>query len=410
LGVDFRYLKKFKYKYPNRKLYSLIDKVYDLRTLKEAWERIEKNQGCAGIDGVTIQQFKSNLKRHLREIHRELKTGRYTPPPVLRKYIPKKDGKLRPLGIPTIKDRIVQQAVKMVLEPIFEVKFLDCSYGYRPNRSAQQAMKKLEYYRTGKAYRWTLDGDIKGFFDNVDHDIMIGLVAKEISDGQVLDLITKWLKAGVITEGKQEESKIGTPQGGVISPLLANIYLHEFDVYMIERKHNLIRYADDFVVVCTYKGRAQKALEDAKEMLSKLKLQLHPEKTRIVHSEEMQFLGFRIGGKGNGGMKPTQEAVTKLKQKVKEATARNRTTPVDEIVRKTNAAIIGWGHYYKIGTVGRLYPKLDQYIRTRLRIYIEKKVSRHSHQRLSNYTLGVKYGLKSLGHLFKQYQQNSQSV
>lgn len=410
MEVDFGYLKEFRKRFLSRKLYSVIDKVYDLETLQEAWKRVYSNRGCAGVDKVTIWEFKRNEERYLQELHRALKTGRYTPPPVLRKYIPKRDGKLRSLGIPTVKDRVAQQAVKMVLEPVFERKFLECSYGYRTGRNAHQAIRKLRYYRTQRNYRWIVDGDIKGFFDNVDHEIMISLVAREISDGRILDLISRWLKAGVMRDGKEEQTEIGTPQGGVISPLLANIYLHEFDRCMLERKFNLIRYADDFVIICSTEKRVKKALAEAKKILAKLKLQLHSGKTRIVHTEEMQFLGFTIGGNNRRGMKPREEAITKFKERIKVFTRRHKTIPVKDIVRRMNALISGWGHYYKIGSVSEVFRKLDIYLRKRLRIYIEKKISEHSHQRLSNHTLRKEYGLKSLTYLLKLYRQDSHSV
>lgn len=403
MEIDFGYLKDFKYRYPNRKLYSLMDKVWDSKTLEEAWKRVYANKGCAGVDKITILEFRCREKHHLREIQHELKTGRYEPLPVLRKHIPKRDGKLRPLGVPAIKDRIVQQAVRMVLEPVFEMKFLDCNYGYRTGRNAHQAIKRLDYYRTGKNHRWILDGDIKGFFDNVDHELLVSFVAEEISDSKVLNLITKWLKAGVMIEGKGEETRIGTPQGGVISPLLANIYLHEFDKYMTERGHNLIRYADDFVVICSTKKRAEKALSEAKAILGRLKLKLHPEKTRIVHIEKMQFLGFSMGGNKQRGIKPRDEAVKEFRHKIKEMTRRHKTLPVKEVIRCANRLINGWGHYYKIGKVKVVFRNLDIYVRKRFRIYIEKKISAHSRQRLSNYTLAKEYGLKSLSYLYDKH-------
>ncbi len=403
MEIDFGYLKDFKYRYPNRKFYSLMDKVWDSETLEEAWKRVYANKGCAGVDEMTLREFKSNEKHYLWELHRALRTGRYEPLPVLRKQIPKRDGQLRPLGVPTIKDRIVQQAVKMVIEPVFEMKFLDCNYGYRTGRNAHQAIKRLDYYRTAKNHRWILDGDIKGFFDNVNHELLIRFVAKEISDGKLLNLITRWLKAGVMIDGREKETKIGTPQGGVISPLLANIYLHEFDKYMSEQGFNLIRYADDFVIICSTRKRAEKALAEAKVILGRLKLELHPEKTRIVHLEEMQFLGFRMGGNNRRGIKPRDEAMKEFKQKVKEMTRRYKTIPVKDVVRSANRLINGWGHYYKIGKVKELFRHLDVYIRKRFRIYIEKKISVHSRQRLSNHTLRKEYGLKSLSYLYDNY-------
>jgi len=246
----FEYLKKFREHFPGRKFFQLIDKIYDMGNLKDAWKKVKFNKGCAGIDKQSINDFQKQSEQYLREIQRAVKNGIYEATPVLRKFIPKGDGKLRPLGIPTVKDRILQQATKNVIEQIFEMKFLDCSYGYRPDKSAHQAVEQIRKY-VEQGYTWVIDADVEKFFDSVDHKLMMSFVAEEISDGKVLNLIESWLKAGVMNEGEIEETTEGTPQGGVISPLLANIYLHEMDK-QVTRLYGvrMVRYADDGAPRC----------------------------------------------------------------------------------------------------------------------------------------------------------------
>jgi RNA-directed DNA polymerase len=228
-----------------KKHHSLIDKVWNWSNLNEAWEKVKQNRGAGGIDEVSIAEFERNLEQNLNEIQRLLRQDRYKPNPVKRVYIPKPDGKRRPLGIPTIRDRVVQQALKNVIEPIFEAEFLDSSFGYRPEKSAKQAIEQTEEVRD-EGHEWVVDADIKAFFDMVNHEKLIDAVAERISDGRVLRLIRSFLEAEVMEEGQGlTESVIGVPQGGVISPLLANIYLHYFDVKMAELGYEVIRYADD---------------------------------------------------------------------------------------------------------------------------------------------------------------------
>jgi group II intron reverse transcriptase/maturase len=241
----FEYLKRFREHFPERKFFQLIDKIYDMGNLRDAWKQVKSNKGCAGIDKQSITDFQKQSEQHLKEIKRDVKNGVYKAAPVLRKFIPKGDGNLRPLGIPTVKDRVLQQATKNVIEQIFEMKFLSCSYGYRPDKSAHQAVKQIRKH-IQQGYTWVIDADVKRFFDSVDHKLMMGFVAEEISDGKILGLIESWLTAGVMNKGEIEETTIGTPQGGVISPLLANIYLHEMDK-QIDRLNGIrmVRYADD---------------------------------------------------------------------------------------------------------------------------------------------------------------------
>jgi RNA-directed DNA polymerase len=228
-----------------RKVHSLIDKVWNWKNLNEAWKKVKKNKGVAGIDKVTIDEFERNLEQNLNEIQRLLRQDKYEPTPVNRIYIPKSDGKQRPLGIPIVRDRVVQQALKNVIEPIFEAEFLDSSFGYRAGRSAKQAIEQIEAVRD-EGHEWVLDADIKAFFDTVNHEILMDAVAERISDGRVLRLIRAFLKADIMEQGLGlRENVIGTPQGGVISPLLANIYLHYFDERMAELGYEVVRYADD---------------------------------------------------------------------------------------------------------------------------------------------------------------------
>ena len=282
----FEYLKKFREKFPNRKFYQLIDKIYDINNLEDAWNKVKANKGCAGVDKQSISDFQPRRDLHFKELQRTIKKGTYRATPVLRKYIPKSDGKLRPLGIPTVKDRVLQQATKNVIEPVFEMKFMDCSYGFRPDKNAHQAIVQIRNYLQ-QGFTWIIDADIKSFFDSVDHNLLMSFVAGEISDGKVLGLIEGWLKAGVMTEGKIDETNKGTPQGGVISPLLANVYLHEMDKAITKWVNvRLVRYADDFVIMCKTGWMAKKAMERLKKLLGELKLQLSETKTQIVNSEE----------------------------------------------------------------------------------------------------------------------------
>ena len=292
----YEYLRKFRKHFPNRKFFQLIDKVYEMNNLNEAWKKVKSNKGCAGIDKQSISDFQKQSEVYLREIQRAVKNGMYEPMPTLRKFIPKSDKRLRPLGIPTVKDRVLQQAAKNVIEQIFEMKFLDCSYGYRPDRNVQQAVKQIKNY-IEQGYTWVIDADVEKFFDSVDHKLLMSFIAEEISDGKVLNLIEAWLKAGVINRGKQEETPVGTPQGGVISPLLANIYLHEMDEHITKIDSiRIVRYADDFVILCKTKEDAEKAMEQVKDILTRLKLRLNKTKTKIVNVNRgnVKFLGFKL--------------------------------------------------------------------------------------------------------------------
>jgi len=400
----FEYLKRFREHFPERKFFQLIDKIYNMDNLENAWKQVKSNKGCAGIDKQSIQDFQRHSDQHLREIQRAVRNGTYKATPVLRMFIPKRDGRFRPLGIPTVKDRVLQQATKNVIETIFEMKFLDCSYGYRPDKSAHQAVEQIRNY-IQQGYWWVIDADVERFFDSVDHTLLMSLVAEEISDGKVLGLVEAWLTAGVMNQGEIEETNVGTPQGGVISPLLANIYLHELDKQVTKLEEvRLVRYADDMVILCKTKKEAERTLKQVEEILAGLKLRLNKEKTKIVNvnKESFGFLGFKFKrGRGIVFVGPRKEAIRKFKDTVRTVTGRRRPLKPEEMMGELNSVIRGWGNYFKIGDVKKLYTRLDKWIRMKVRTYIEKKKSNYAKQRLSKYVLKSRYNLASLTTLIK---------
>lgn len=395
----YEYLRKFRKHFPNRKFFQLIDKVYEMKNLREAWKKVKSNKGCAGIDKQSISDFQKQSEMFLSEIQRAVKNETYEPCPTLRKFIPKGENKVRPLGIPTVKDRILQQATKNVMEQIFEMKFLDCSYGYRPGRNAQQAVKEIKNC-IEQGYIWVIDADVQKFFDSVDHELLMSFIAEEISDGKVLNLIESWLKAGVMNQGKHEETMVGTPQGGVISPLLANIYLHEMDEQITKIDSiRLVRYADDFVILCRTKEQAEKAMKRVINMLNKLKLQLNKTKTKIVNvnRESFEFLGFKLKRAcGKVFITPKKDAIKKFKETIRIITWRNQPAKPEEVAGRLNSVIRGWGNYYKIGNIKRIFERLDCWIRTRMRTFIEKKKSCYAKARIPNRVLKSEYKLASL--------------
>jgi len=300
------------------------------------------------------------------------------------------------LGIPIIRDRVVQQALKNVIEPIFETEFLDSSFGYRAGRSAKQAIEQIEAIRD-EGHEWVLDADIKAFFDTVNHEKLMDAVAERISDGRVLRLIRAFLKADIMEQGLGlRENVIGTPQGGVISPLLANIYLHYFDERMAELGYEVVRYADDFLVLCEDEEEAKEAITHVKEILDALKLTLHPEKTMIKNfSEGVDFLGFTVYIEHKV---PRKEAVKKYKDAVRRVTRRNLPINLEMVIGNLNPIVVGWGNYFKIANVNGLYVRLDGWTRMRLRAFKEKKKSYLSNTRIRNDFL-KNLGLKSLSTL-----------
>lgn len=329
-----------------RKWYSLIDKIWALPNMEEAFREIKRNKGAAGVDGVTIKAFESRMEGNVRALHGALRTKAYRPKPVKRVYIPKADGTQRPLGIPSAGDRVVQAAVRRILEPIFEEVFLDCSYGFRPGRSAHMALEKIRKDLL-EGYPYVIDADLRAYFDTIPHEKLIDRVREKVVDGRMLDLLRRFLKAGVLEHGSFQLSETGTPQGGVISPLLANIYLHPLDKLMTERGHRITRYADDFVICCKTQKGAERVLKSVVKFLEQeLGLKVHPDKTKNVNSREtpFTFLGYKFW---QYEIYPSDKAKKKFKERVKEITRRNQTVNVGTLVRKTlNPYLRGWANYF----------------------------------------------------------------
>lgn len=375
-----------------RKFHALYDKLSRADILKEAWERVKANRGAGGIDGITLNDVeKYGMEKLLGEIRQMLQQGKYQARPVKRVLIPKPDGKKRPLGIPVIRDRVVQMAAKIVIEPVFEADFRECSYGFRPKRNAHQALEVVRKACNDHGW-WVVDADIQGYFDNISHDKLLKLVETRISDRRILKIIKQWLKAGVMNEGKYEESEIGSPQGGVISPLLANIYLNYLDTVWEKSGQalgRLVRYADDFVIICRTKKDAEHALKLVKTVMQRLELTLHPEKTRLVPmwagQDGFDFLGmhhrgFRMDtGEAKWYQKtyqfPSKKAMKKMRIAVKAELVCRSILKMDikEMVERLNPKIRGWRNYYGLKTAKQWMRKMDWYIFQRFTIWYNKK-------------------------------------
>ena len=352
-----------------RKIYSLIDKIWAPTNLEQAFLDVKRNRGSHGVDNITIKDYEINLEHNLRVLQQSLKDKSYRTKPVRRVYIPKSDGSKRPLGIPTVEDRVVQAAFKRKLEPIFEKKFLPCSFGFRPNKNAHMAIEKIRKDLMD-GYTFVIDADIKTYFDTIPHAKLLAMIKEEVVDGSVLAMIEQFLQSGVLDNGIYYESTTGSPQGGVISPLLANIYLHPLDKMMIERGHRITRYADDFVICCKTEKGAERVLKSVKKLLeTELGLVVHPEKTKIVDNliEPFTFLSYTFRN-GYYHM-PSENSVRKFKEKVKDITKRNLTIGLELFIKeRLNPTLRGWGRYFGIGFSKNLFIKLDAWVRRRLRM------------------------------------------
>lgn len=343
----------------------VLKAIADPANLATAWAKVRANAGAGGVDGQTVAAFAADAERQLGALRRRLLSAeRYVPPPVRRVEIPKPDGRTRPLGIPTVGDRVVQQAVVQVIEPAFEARFTPSSFGYRPGRSAIDAVGWVrEASRRGA--RWVAEFDVVGFFDNLRHPRLLREVAKVIDDPEVLGLIRRWLKAGVLTETGPEAREAGTPQGGVISPLLANIYLHRLDVEVRAAGFRLIRYADDFVILCDRRAEALAADRLVRAILADIGLEVAEAKSRVVKiADGFEFLGFQFQG---GFLRPRPVALTRFKDRVRALTSRRAPVSLQQMIYDLNPTIRGWGNYFVHGNVAKLFDRLDEWIRMRLR-------------------------------------------
>jgi RNA-directed DNA polymerase len=375
------------------KVHSLTGRIDD-RLMREAFKAVKRNRGAAGIDKVSIVMFEENLDDNLDSLQRDLKTrGKFVPKPLRRVWIPKdaKGKKLRPLGIPAVRDRVAQEVVRRLLEPIFEPMFHDCSFGFRPGRSCHMAVERvLSYHKDGD--RVTLDADIAGFFDNIPHKLIVDAVAEEVADGNILNLVKKFLAAGVMDNGVFKPTTIGTPQGGVVSPLLANIVLNKLDWRLDQAGYRFVRYADDFVVVCQDRKQAEAALTLVEAVMTELGLSLSPEKTKIAsYGKGYEFLGFRLSSKSRT-MRP--KSLEKFKTKIREITRRCNNLDANVIV-KLNQVIRGTANYFAtdFSTCIKLYQKLDKWIRMRVRCMKFKRKLSYDNYRMRKGTFDKKLGL-----------------
>jgi len=361
------------------KAHSLTGRI-TLPLLYTAFRAVKRNRGAAGIDKVSIKMFEANLAENLLALERDLKSGSFEPLPLRRKYLDKGGGKLRPLGIPTVRDRVAQEVLRRLLHPIFEPLFHRASFGFRPGRNCHQAVElALTYHEQGDWF--ILDADVVGCFDNLPHSLIKEAVAAQVADGNILNLVEKFLRAGIMEQGVFKPTTVGTPQGGVASPLLANIVLNYLDWQLDKLGYRFVRYADDFVVLCPTRAQAEEAKTQVTQILQQLGLQLSTEKTRITsYGKGYSFLGFVISSRSKR-MRPKSQ--DKFKDKVRELTARKRNLDA-QLIEKLNRVIQGTAHYFtpRWSTNRWLFQKLDSWVRRRLRCMKFKRFSYHHNHRM----------------------------
>lgn len=355
---------------------NLLESILDRNNLNRAYKQVKSNNGAPGIDGMSVEEALPWLQENRMELLESIRQGKYKPQPVRRKEIPKPDGGMRKLGIPTVIDRIIQQAIAQKLQPIYEPLFSGGSYGYRPGRSAQQAMTKAKAYAE-EGYVYVVQVDLSKYFDTLNHDLMLNLLRRQIKDKRVNELIKKYLKSGVMEDGVVCKTKEGSPQGGPLSPLLANIYLNEFDHEMESRGVRLLRYADDMVVFAKSQRAAERLLGSCQRYLEgKLKLKMNMDKSMAtsVFSSKFKFLGFTLGKNGQGiYIRAHKKSLKKAKQKLKEKTRRNQPKTVRAVMKDVEIYIRGWLGYYYIASMKKTLKGWDEWLRRRLRMYIWKQ-------------------------------------
>lgn len=365
--------------------YSLIDKVYAKANLEAAFRRVEGNGGSPGVDRVTTRQFAKRSESEIEKLHTSLKDGSYRPQAIRRVYIPKPGSvEKRPLGIPTVRDRTVQGALRNVIEPIFEREFAQHSYGFRPGRGCKDALREVDRLLK-EGYVYVVDADLRRYFDTIPHDRLVERVKERVADGQVLSLIESFLKQGVMDGIESWTSEEGTPQGAVVSPLLANVYLNPLDHEMARRGHRMIRYADDLVILCRSQREAEEALQELRSWTEQAGLQLHPEKTRIVDMGQegagIEFLGYRfLRTRRRLTRLPRKKSLTKFKDAIRQRTRRCNGESLACIIAEVNGVTRGWFEYFKHSYRGTFRP-LDGWVRMRLRRILRRRSGKHPEER-----------------------------
>lgn len=371
---------------------TLLNELLSDENLKIAKQRVKKNKGASGIDGMEVKELDEYLSKHLDEIKEQIRNKKYSPKPVKRVEIPKPDGGVRNLGVPTVVDRFVQQAIAQVLTPIYEPKFSESSYGFRPDRCCEMAiLKALEFMNDG--YQWVVDIDLEKFFDNVNHDKLISLIMKDVKCGEIVSLINKFLKSGIMIDDEYKESVIGTPQGGNLSPLLSNIMLNQLDKELEARGLRFTRYADDRIILVGSSKAADRVMKNVSIFIeSKLGLKVNMTKSKVSKPNDIKYLGFGFFMDKNDGLwkaKPHAKSVEKLKLKLKKLTSRRRSISLDERLEKIKKTIVGWTNYYKIGYWKDVARMVDAHVRFRLRMCIWKQWKKVNTKKKALISLGV---------------------
>ena len=369
----------------------LLEEILSRDNMNKAYKKVYQNKGTAGIDGITVEEISDYIKENGERILNQIRKRKYQPQPVRRVQIPKENGKKRNLGIPTVMDRIIQQAIVQVISPIFEEQFKETSYGFRPGRSCKQAVvKTLEYLNDG--YEWIVDIDLEKFFDTVNQDKLITIIGKTIKDGDVVSLIRKYLSAGVMENGVLKPTKVGTPQGGNLSPLLSNIMLNELDKELEARGLNFVRYADDCIILVKSEKAANRVLISiTKYIEKKLGLKVNAEKSKVTRPTQTKYLGFSFWkSKDKWKPKPHLKSYQKIKRKLKELTKRSWSIRLDNRIKKINQLVVGWVNYFKVANMKNEIQRIDEHLRTRIRVIIWKQWKRIKSRQIALEQLGVR--------------------
>ena len=391
----------------------LLEKVLDDKNLFEAYKQVYKNKGASGVDGVTVDELGKYIYLHKEEIKEQIRKRKYKPSPVRRVYIPKENGDKRGLGIPTVVDRLIQQAIVQVLSPIYEEQFSETSYGFRPNRSCEKAIiKLLEYFNDG--YTWIVDIDLQKFFDTVCHDKLISIIMKTIHDGELVSLIRKYLVSGVMENGIISPTKVGTPQGGNLSPLLSNIMLNELDKELEKRGLRFVRYADDCIIVVRSEKSANRVMENITKFIEKkLGLKVNVEKSKVAKPNQIKYLGYGFYYTKTGIIKtkPHLKSIQKFKRKLKQITKRNYSISLNERIVKLNQVIRGWINYFRIADMKEQIKNITSHLNRRIRCIIWKQWKTCNHRYKCLLKLGIsKEKAKRTAYSRASYWHNSKSI